>query len=157
MSVVTREAARSSASDGWPIEAPLADAHYVDAFTAITPIAGSRTPREWAQQILESASFPMRVFLLVGWRCGLGFRLTRRNAVLGWPVLTESADWVVLRQGSWLFEVALLMRVTDDQLTWSTRVKHSSAVGRGTWCAVGRLHRRFAPRALRRAVNQSGG
>jgi hypothetical protein len=97
----------------------------------------------------------MRIFLRVGWRFGLGFRLARRDAVLGWPVVAESSDWIVLQQTSWLFGVALVMRVTDGQLTWATRVKYSSPVARATWLVVGVLHRRFAPRALHRAVTRA--
>jgi hypothetical protein len=139
-------------ADLWPIDAPFHDADYADAFTSATPSALSRSPEQWARHVLEDASLPMRTFLRVGWRFGLGFPLARGNAVLGWPVVAESVDWIVLQQQSWLFSVALLMRAADGELTWATRVKFWSPISVATWAIVGVIHRRFAPRALRRAV-----
>jgi len=72
--------------------------------------------------------------------------------VLGWPVVAESSDWVVLQQRSWLFGVALLMRVMDGEISWATRVRYSSRLAGATWSVIGVLHRHFAPRALHRAV-----
>jgi hypothetical protein len=152
MAVVTNNLVRAGSPELWPIASPLAEADYADVFTAATAKAMSHSPEQWARYILEGASVPMRIFLRVGWRFGLGFALARRNAVLGWPVMAGSPDWVVLQQRSWLFEVALLMRVTDGQLSWATRVRYSSPIAGAAWLLIGVLHRRFAPRALRRAV-----
>jgi hypothetical protein len=142
--------------DLWPVEAPYADADYEDAFTASTEHALSRLPEDWARYVLEGASAPMRWFLRVGWRFALGFPLTTTNSVLGWPVVAESAEWVALRQQSWLFGVALLMRISDGELTWATRVKYRSPVSRAAWSLVGLIHRRFAPRAVHRAAKRNG-
>jgi hypothetical protein len=149
---VTSTATRLGPDELWPEDAPFGDADYADAFTASTPKASSHSPEHWARYVLEGASLPMRMFLRLGWRFGLGFPLARRNAVLGWPIVAQSTDWIVLEQRSWLFCVALLMRATDGQLTWATRVKYSSPVSHGAWLLVGLLHRRYAPLALRRAV-----
>lgn len=142
----------AGSSDLWPAAAPYDDADYADTFTVCTPKALSCSPEHWARHILEGASLPMRTFLIIGWRFGLGFSLASRDAVLGWPVVAESADWIILQQRSWLFGVALLLRVADGQLSWATRVSYSSPVARIAWSAIGVLHRRFAPRALRRAA-----
>ena len=138
----------------WPAELPYADADYRDAFTALTSDASARSPEQWARQILEGASAPMRLFLRFGWRYALGFPLARTNAVLGWPVIAQAADWVALEQKSWLFAVVLLMRTTDDKLTWATRVVYRSPVSKAAWSVVGMIHRRYAPRALRRAAGR---
>lgn len=94
----------------------------------------------------------MRLFLQFGWRYALGFPLARTNAVLGWPVVARSDDWVALGQQSWLFGVVLLMRTSEGQLTWATRVEYRSRVSKVVWAIVGMIHRRYAPRALRRAA-----
>jgi hypothetical protein len=151
MAVMTGVALASS-PDLWPREAPLSDADYADVFTADPADALEHSPELWARRVLEGASLPMRLFLRLGWRFGLGFPLARDNAVLGWPVVAASSGWVVLEQQSWLFGVALLMRTADGRLTWATRVKYRSPVSRAAWTVVGLLHRRFAPRALRRAA-----
>lgn len=150
--IVASRAGVAASPELWPSTAPFADPDYADAFTVSTTRASSCSPEQWARHILEGASLPMRLFLLVGWRCALGFRLARRDAVLGWPVVAEAADWVVLQQQSWLFGVALLMRVRDDELSWATRVSYTSPVAGAAWSVIGVLHRRFAPRALHRAA-----
>jgi hypothetical protein len=136
----------------WPSDSAFDEADYQDAFSADTAHALSRPPEQWARHVLEGASRPMRTFLRVGWRYALGFPLTKDDSVLGWPVVAESDGWVVLQQQSWVFGVALLMLVADGKLTWSTRVKYRSRVARPAWFLIGMIHRRFAPRALRRAV-----
>jgi hypothetical protein len=128
------------------------DADYTDTFTALTPDARTHSPQDWARRVLEGASVPMRIFLRLGWRYGLGFRLARVNAVLGWPVVTESDDRVELEQQSWLFGVVLVMSTCDGRLTWTTHVTYRSWLSPAAWGIVGLIHRRFAPRALRRAA-----
>jgi hypothetical protein len=128
------------------------DADYTDTYTAGVPDVSSRTPQDWARRVLEGASLPMRVFLRLGWRYGLGFPLTRTNSVLGWPVVAESTGSVSLEQQSWLFGVVLLMCTGDGELTWTTSVTYRSRLSRPVWSVVGPIHRRFAPRALRRAA-----
>lgn len=130
----------------------LNDADYSDMFTALTPDALSHTPQDWARRVLEGASLPMRIFLQLGWHYGLGFPPSHTNAVLGWPLVAESADSVTLEQQSWLFGVVLLMRTNDGELTWSTQVMYRSRLAPAVWLVVGLIHRRFAPRALRRAA-----
>jgi hypothetical protein len=127
-------------------------ADYTDSFTALTPAALTHSPRDWARRVLEGASLPMRIFLRLGWRYGLGFPPAKADAVLGWPVVTESDGLIELEQGSWLFCVVLLMCTVDGQLTWTTRVTYRSRLSPAAWAVVGLIHRRFAPRALRRAA-----
>ena len=153
MAVVASGTTEAGPPTLWPAELPYADADYGDAFTALTADVSGRTPEQWAREILEGASAPMRLFLRFGWRYVLGFRLARTNAVLGWPVIAQATDWVALEQKSWLFAVVLLMRMTDDKLTWATRVEYRSPVSRAAWSIVGLIHRRYAPRALRRAAH----
>jgi hypothetical protein len=136
---------------GWPDEAPHPDVDYEDAFTASVPDALSRSPEIWAREVLEGASWPMRAFLRVGWRYFLCFRLARDNAVLGWPVVASDDGWVALEQSSWLYDVVLLMRASEHELTWATRVTFRSPASRPVWWIVGAIHRRYAPRALQRA------
>lgn len=136
----------------WPAHLSNGEADYEDAFTARAPAASKDSPEHWARRVLEGASLPTRLFLRVGWRL-LGFRLQRVDAVLGWPVISRSADWVVLQQTSWLFGVALLMRAADGELTWATRVSFRSPLAQPVWRIVGAIHRRYAPRALQRAVD----
>lgn len=155
VAVVINELARPT--ELWPTCAPFDDADYVDAFKASTPNALGRPPETWARLVLEGASLPTRTFLRVGWRFGLGFPLVRRNSVLGWPVVAKATDWVVLQQQSWLFGVALIMRAIDGELTWATRVKYRSPLAPAAWWVVGVIHRRFAPRALQRAVTRAAG
>lgn len=138
--------------DHWPVGVAYADADYADAFTAPTLDALMRTPEDWARRVLEGASRPMRLFLRVGWRYFLGFPLVGADGVLGWPVTAEADGWVALEQCSWLFGVVLLMRASDGELVWATRVKYRSPVSRVAWAVVRPIHHRFAPRALRRAV-----
>jgi hypothetical protein len=96
----------------------------------------------------------MRIFLRLGWRYALGFPLASTDAVLGWPVVAESSGWVALGQQSWLLGVVLLMRTGDGRLTWATRVKYRSRAAKALWLIVGVIHRRYAPRALRRAASR---
>lgn len=141
----------------WPAGAPFDDADYEDVFSESAPHASTESPEQWARYVLEGASRPMRTFLRLGWRYGLGFRPVRRDAVLGWPAVAQADGWVILRQDSWLFGVALLMRASEDRLTWATRVKYESPAARPAWRLIGIIHRRFAPRALRRALAQAQG
>ncbi|HWA64863.1 MAG TPA: hypothetical protein VG899_00660 [Mycobacteriales bacterium] len=133
-----------------PVVAGSAD--YTDVFTAVALDALSRSPQDWARLVLEGASLPMRVFLRVGWRWGLGFPLTGTDSILGWPVVAELPGQVTLAQQSWLFGVALLMCTTDGELSWTTSVTYRSRISPVVWGMVGPIHRRFAPRALRRAA-----
>jgi hypothetical protein len=153
MAVMTSGVAEADPHVLWPADLPYR-ADYADAFSAFTPDAVSCSPEEWTRRTLEGASLPMRLFLRFGWRFGLGFPLARTNAVLGWPVVAESADWIALGQQSWLFGVVLLMRTGAGQITWATRVEYRSPVARAAWSVVGLIHRRFAPRALRRAARR---
>jgi hypothetical protein len=155
MAVMTAELGCPAPPGCWPADAPLADADYADGFAAATPHALGESPEQWARHVLEGASPAMRLVLRLGWRFGLGFRPARHRAVLGGPVVAQSGDWVVLQQQSWLFGVALLMRAAEGRLTWATRVKYRSPVAGVTWAVVGMIHRRFAPRALQRAVRQA--
>lgn len=154
MAVTTSVVARPASGEIWPAEAPYADADYDDVFTASTTDARATSPEQWARYVLEGASRPMRLFLRLGWRFGLGFPLTSINSVLGWPVVAQSSDWVVLQQQSWLFGVVLLMRVSEGELTWATRVKYRSRASAFAWEVVGLIHRRFAPRAVQRAAGR---
>ena len=134
---------------------PDGEAEYADEFIASITDALSRSPEEWARQVLEGASWPMRAFLRIGWRYFLGFPLVRDNAVLGWPIVTISDNGIVLAQSSWLMGVVLEMRTSEAGLSWATRVDYRSPLARPAWAVVRPIHRRYAPRALRRAADSA--
>lgn len=145
----------NSAAELWAVEAPCGDADYDDRFIARAANAADRTAEQWMRDSLEGAPFAVRYFVAIGWRLVLGFRPHRDNAIFGWPIVAKTQEYVVLEQQSWLFHAALLLRTTDDELTWATRVVYKTKASKPVWAVVGILHRRISPYVLGRAARRS--
>lgn len=127
---------------------------YADAFRVDSPVVAGHVAEDWMRLVLERLSRPARWFVLTGWTLVLGFRLRPLHGtdrLLGWQIVHNDADRLVLEQRSWLLTAHLLLCRDRGGLTWLTFVRFERPrVARPVWAVVGVIHRRIVPLALRR-------
>ena len=131
---------------------------YTDTFEVDAQAVRDRSAEAWMRAVLEGAPRPLRWFIVAGWRMVLGFRLGPPQSlshILGWPIVTTSPELVVLEQHSALMTARLVLRVTEQEVTWTTYVHYEHAAARAVWAIVGLLHRRIVPYSLRHAAGNS--
>ena len=134
-------------------------ADYVDSCQVSTDGLPARSAEQWARAALEGMPRPLHWLVLVGWRVVLGFKLGPRPSpdhILGWRVVANSPEEVVIEAQSGLMTADLLFRVDDSTVTWMTFVRHQRRASRPIWSIVGLLHRRIVPYTLARAAEASG-
>ena len=127
--------------------APAVDLDRVDydeAFTFDTTVA--RSPESWARLILEGAPLSKRLQMIGVWTA-LGIRLARPGspaAVLGWPILRNDPDAIVLgvRAAAGL-AARLTIQVEEGRVTQSMVVRYENRLGRGVWTRLAPGHHRF--------------
>lgn len=137
----------------------LTSTGYADSTTESTPYAAKRPAIEWARAIFEGAPIALRAPLTPGWAV-LRLELASRHApdhVLGWPVLVDTVDEVVLGAHSKLgLDARLSIRTHGDTVEFATAVRFLNGGGRTVWTGVAPLHRRIVAQLLRRAVTSAG-
>jgi F420H(2)-dependent quinone reductase len=135
--------------------ATLARPDSVSAFEVTVPGAASGSPERWARAVFEGAPAPVRWFLRVGWRAGLGFGLGPRGSadhVLGARIADTGADSVTLELRSRLCLAHNVFVVRGDRVRWVTLVRYHTPAARPLWTVAALAHRALAPRLLDRAA-----
>ncbi len=106
---------------------------------------------------MEGAPLPVRWFLLLGWRAGLGLRLGPRSSpehVLGWRIAAREPDAVRLELQSVLMTAELVLRVAGSTAALASSVSYTRRAARPLWAMALPVHRRVVP-YLRRAASRS--
>lgn len=107
--------------------------------------AAQRTPEDWARAMFEDTGRLMRMFLLVSWRL-LGIQLAPVGTpghVLGWRIVKNAPDFVVLQTRSGLGLTTRLVLRSDDPATlrFGTFIHCDGLIGKAAWFGVAPLHR----------------
>ena len=110
--------------------------------------------------IWEDAPSPLRRFLHVGWRYGLGLRLAvppTAADVLGWNVYENAPERIAVDAHSRILYATntVTVTVTVDQIQWDTTVTYKNVLGRVLWAAARIVHERLVPSSIRRAVRDA--
>jgi hypothetical protein len=132
-----------------------AEYDYTDSSEVELSPGDDRSPEALARAAFEGASWPMRWFLLIGWRAGLGLRLGPRDSpehILGWAIAETSPDSIALELRSWLLSSRLVFQVDATHASASTLVRYETPLAAILWPPVSILHRLILPWRLRRAV-----
>jgi hypothetical protein len=113
-----------------------------------------RTPEAWARLILAGAPLVDRVTMIATWTA-LGIRLAlpgTSGQVLGWPILHNDAESIVLgvRAAAGL-TARLVVGVGDGTVRQAMVVRYDNARGATIWHALGPKHRKFVAGLLIRA------
>jgi len=116
------------------------------------PDGDQRTALDWARAVWEDAPPPVRIFLRAGWR-GLGFsgRLAPER-VLGWDVVADEPERVVLATPSPLLTARNIVRLDERRVYWTTEVGYERFPGRVLWAAAVPFHQLIVPARLRRVA-----
>jgi Protein of unknown function (DUF2867) len=128
---------------------------YLDG-TECTGGGPARTPEDWARATFEGAPRPVRTVLRLGWRWGLGLRLgpfPARGHVLGWPVLGDDADRLVLGARSAVIgPCRLVFAVDGGRLLVTTAIRYEHRISRPVWTVVAPVHRLLTRLLVTRAA-----
>jgi hypothetical protein len=128
---------------------------YDDSFAAPRAAADERTPEQWARAVFEDAPRPVRWFLVIGFRYGLGLKFGPRHSpehVLGWAIIDTSPDSLTVESRSWLLTSRLVFRTEATRLSQSTYVRYDRPIAKIVWPPVAILHRQIVPRIVRHAA-----
>ena len=135
----------------------LAGASYASAFEVASPRADARSAEQWARAAFEHAPVALRSAVLVGWRGVLGLRLGPRQSaahVLGWTIVRQARDSIVLEARSPLLTARKVVRVESSRVVMTTFVRYERRAGRAVWAAVAPVHHRTEPWLLAHATSQ---
>ncbi|MDA2889690.1 hypothetical protein PDG61_02070 [Mycolicibacterium sp. BiH015] len=94
-----------------------------------------RSPQQWSREILENVSATRQLSLRAGWTLlGIKLRHGDRDAVAGWSVAYDDAEYIRLRSDSFTgLTGELVTRVTDAGVEFATFVRVDGAVARFLW------------------------
>jgi len=138
----------------------LAGSSYASAFAVSMPGADARSAEQWARAVFECAPAALRSFVLFGWRYVLGFRLGPRPSpahVLGWKILSNAPDALVLELRSPFATARKIVRVEHSRVVISTFVRYERRLGGALWAAVAPVHHRTEPWLLGHAAARPAG
>jgi hypothetical protein len=116
--------------------------------------AASITAQQWAKATFEGASPIIRSFLVLGWRCVLGLRLSKGGAtrsVLGWRLAEDLPNLAALEAASGLITGQNIAFVQDTSVFWITLVSYRRSFAAPIWRLVELVHRLVVPVLLTRA------
>jgi hypothetical protein len=128
---------------------------YASAFEIQVSNRGGKSPEQWIRRIFEAGPTPMRMFVLLGWRGVLGFRLGPRPSsthVLGWKITNATPELIVLDVNSPLMSAHKVLRLGESRILMTTFVRYNGRLGRALWSAVAPIHHRTEPYLLGRAL-----
>jgi len=128
---------------------------YSDSFVAEIATEDDRSPEQLARAVFEGAPRPVRLFLVVGFRYGLGLKFGPRSSpehVLGWAIIDREPDSITLESRSWMLTSRLVFRTEESQVSVSTFVRYDRPIAKVIWPPVSVLHCQIVPRLLRRAA-----
>jgi hypothetical protein len=131
---------------------------YATSFQVTGIGQSGRSPERWARAAFEEAPQAMRWFVLCGWVHVLRFRLGSRQSsahVLGWRIVSDSTDRMVLEVHSPLATAKKVVRVEPSSVTMTTFVHYERPLGRAIWASVMPVHHRTEPYLLGHAASHS--
>ncbi len=135
--------------DGVRDIADLRPVDYEEAFVVDT--AADPAPEAWARLALEQAPPWTHAVMVNGWR-SLGIHLAppgSPTAVLGWPILRNSSEVIVLGVESTIGLTArIVIQPTPRDVTHSMVVRYDRPAARVAWAAIAPPHRAFVRRLL---------
>ena len=130
---------------------PMADADYLDLFTAPTPARAtphSTSPVQWLRATLYEAPLRVRVVVVAA--------LLTQRAVLGmrrpWRIADSGSDWVRLEASSALLTGHVVLRREPEQVAMATFVHYERPAARRVWPPVSVVHRAVARFLVRHAA-----
>jgi hypothetical protein len=136
--------------------AGLANADYVDLFTATTNEASAKSAEGWARAVLERAPYYTRLGIFgVAWRLLLGLRLGPRRSpdyIAGWKIAARGDSWVRIEAASWMATAALVFKVDETRLSWASFARYERRVMALVWPAGSIVHRKVGVALMRRAL-----
>jgi hypothetical protein len=131
---------------------------YATTFEIEVSDRNEKSPEQWIRKIFEAGPRPMQMFVLLGWRGVLGFRLGPRPSsshVLGWKITNTTPEIVVLEVSSPLMSAHKVLRLDESHILVTTFVRYNGKLGRALWSAVAPIHHRTEPYLLRHAVSSA--
>jgi hypothetical protein len=117
--------------------------------------APARSAEQWARAVFEDAPKALRWFIVSGWIVGLGLRLGSRRSrdyVLGWTIVSNTPDVIVLGVGSFMLTARLVVRVSESDVVHATFVRYDRRPAKLIWPIAAVMHRRIIPLLLRGAA-----
>jgi Protein of unknown function (DUF2867) len=137
----------------------LSEPHYGATWEVAIADGNARSAERWARDTFEGAPPALRTFLVLGWRAGLGLRLGPRPSpdhILGWKILTEAPDLIIMSvQSAALGTAHLMVQVESSRVALTSLVRYEKKWARPVWSAVQPIHHLVIPYLLRRAASQS--
>jgi hypothetical protein len=131
------------------------DYNYSDSFTAETATRDDLSAEQLARAVFEDAPRPVRWFLLIGFRYGLGLKFGPRSSpehVFGWAIVDREANWITIESRSWYLTSRLLFQTEPALVKLSSYVRYDRPIAKVLWPPVSVLHRQILPRLLRHAA-----
>jgi hypothetical protein len=117
-----------------------------------------RTAEDWARAVFEGAPSAVRGFVVAGWVVGLRLQLGPRPSpsyVLGWSILSNTPETVVLATESPLLTARLVVQVQPQAVVHATFVGYKRRLARVFWAVAAPIHRLTIPYLLRHARRSS--
>lgn len=124
---------------------------HVDAHLLRTD--NTRSPAQWAHEILENVSALRQLSLRTGWTLlGIKLRHGDRDVIAGWPIAHCDSEYIRLQTDSYTgLTGELVARVTDDGLVFATFVRVDGPVARLLWNRALATHLAVVPALLAEA------
>lgn len=131
---------------------------HVDAHLIHSRPASSRSPEQWAREILENVSKTRQLSLRAGWTMlGLKLHIGDADAIAGWPIAHRDADYLRLRGDSLSgLTGELVTRVAGDGVAFATFVQLDGPVARLLWSRTVSLHLNIVRQLLTEAAERTG-
>lgn len=137
----------------------LSEPDYGASWEVAPPGGDERSAEQWARATFEEAPNALRAFIVAGWSVGLGLRLGPRPSpdyVLGWRILTNTPDLIIMTVQSALLGTAhLVFEVESSRVRLTSFVRYEMRSARPIWSAVQPIHHQVVPYLLGRAASQS--
>jgi hypothetical protein len=140
--------------------ATLADPDYSSAFAVRRADSDGRTPEQWVRDVFEGAPVAVRSMVVFGWRYVSGFQLGPRPSadhVLGWKIVTDTPDAILLEVRSKRFTAQKVLRVEAAEVVTTTYVRYQQKVSRALWVSLAPVHHLTEPYLLGHAAAHPNG
>ena len=134
----------------------LANADYLDLFTAKTNEASERPAEDWARAVLEGGPAHLRLGVFIAQRLLLGLRLWPHRSpdyIAGWKITVRDHSWVRIKTASWMMETSLVFKVDEGELSMAAFVRYDRRVAALVWPLGSIVHRKLSLALMRRAVS----
>ena len=123
----------------------MAAPDYLDAFTLAGGGPGS-SPEQWARAMFEVVGGRGAQVI---WRGVLAMRLhSAPDRIAGWAIGGRGPDWIRIEAASPFMAGHLLVRSTDDQVSFATFIHYDRRWAGLVWRPLSAAHRRLSPGLL---------